>query len=181
MLVSFSVRKSLMRKRESDLKNGISPMWPVAGFSNSFSKSSGGDFGDITPHGSAIEVPEAEAQFVKTEGKKSGLIIYINSDSVAGQDTALGRSLMHQFLHTLTDIAPLPRAIILVNTAVRLAQPGSVALESLSLMHEQKVKILVCEKSIREIEGEKNVAVGEAATMYTILHTLLNAEKIISP
>ncbi len=154
---------------------------PPQSCSPHLSKKGGEDFGTATPHESAIDMPGTEAQFIKTEGKKGGHVVYINSDTVGGQDNAHSCGLMHNFLYALTEIAPQPKAIILVNSAVRLARPGSAALESLSLMHEQGVKILVCERSTREIEEARNIAVGKAVTMHAILDTLLNADKIISP
>lgn len=170
-----------MSENEFERKEGRIDREAPSGCSGAFTESGGVNYGAATSHGSAIEVPDAEIQLVHTRDKKGGFVVYINSDTIGGRDTSHGRSLMLNFLFTLTEIAPLPKSIILVNSAVRLAWPGSAALENLSLMHEQGVQVFVAEKSIQEIEGGGDIAVGKAATMHTILHALLNAEKVVSP
>jgi len=139
-----------------------------------------GDIDTVGSQGQAVPSPDAEMQLVPTPEKNGGYVIYISSGAIGGGDHPHGRSLMHSFLYTLTEIAPQPKAIILVGSAVRLAQPGSAAMESLSLMQEQGVRILVAEKSLMEIEGEVNIAVGKPVTMHAILNALLHAEKVIS-
>lgn len=122
--------------------------------------------------------PEEESTY-QTE-KRSGYVIYLSSDMIGTAGGAHGGGLMSDFLYTLTEIAPPPQAIILVSTAVRLAQSSSPALESLSLMQEQGVQILLADTSLREIGGGNDIAVGKAATLHSILQALLRAEKVIT-
>ena len=137
------------------------------------------DSGHIDTVGS-FPSPDGEMHLVPTPERKSGCVIYITSSAIGDGDHPHGRSLMQSFLYTLTEIAPQPKAIILVGSAVRLAHAGSAAMESLSLMQEQGVQILIAEKSLKEIEGGADIAVGKPATMHAILNALLQAEKVIS-
>ncbi|MCX6340668.1 MAG: hypothetical protein NTX71_12240 [Candidatus Aureabacteria bacterium] len=150
------------------------------GYSPHIPEHGSGDIDTVNSQGQAVPSPDAEMQLVPTPERKSGCVIYINSGAIGGGDHPHARSLMHGFLYTLTEIAPQPKAIILVGSAVRLAQPGSAAMESLSIMQEQGVQILVAEKSLREIEGEAGITVGKPVTMHAILNALLQAEKVIS-
>jgi hypothetical protein len=131
-------------------------------------------------NGQAIPSPAGGTQLAPVPEKKSGCVIYINSSSIGDGNSPEGRSLIQSLLYTLTEIAPQPKAIVLVSSAVRLACAGSATLESLSIMKEQGVEILIAEKSLAEIEGEAKIAVGKPATMHAILNTLLQAEKVIT-
>lgn len=147
-------------------------------YSPHLSGQGGSDSGTVDSSGQAIPSPAGETQLVPTPEKKSGCVIYINIS--ADSDRSRGRSLIQGFLYTLTEIAPQAKTIVLVGSAVRLACAGSAALESLSLMQEQGVEILIAEKSLAEIEGEVGIAVGKPATMHVILNTLLQADKVIT-
>ncbi|MDD5556069.1 MAG: hypothetical protein PHN82_02340 [bacterium] len=136
-----------------------------------------GGIPSAVPSGAAA-VPEARMEGPLPRAPRGGFVVYINSETVGG-DQAGGRDLMRAFLYTLTEVAPQPAAIILVGSAVRLAVPGSAALESLSVMAEQGVSILVAEPSARLLPGP--VAVGKAATMHAVLQALIRAEKVIVP
>jgi hypothetical protein len=138
----------------------------------------GSDSAATVSRGQAIPSPAGETQLAPAPERKSGCVIYINSSAIGNHPQE--RSLIQGFLYTLTEIAPQPKAIALVGSAVRLACAGSAALESLSLMQEQGVEILIAEKSLAEIEGEVKIAVGKPATMHVILNTLLQAEKVIT-
>jgi len=139
---------------------------------------SGGDSNAVDSHGQAIPSPAGEMQLAPVQERKSACVIYINISTDG--DRSKERNLIRGFLYTLTEIAPQPKAIVLVGSAVRLACAGAAALESLSLMQEQGVEILIAEKSLTEIEGEVKIAVGKPATMHVILNTLLQAEKVIT-
>ncbi len=140
----------------------------------------GGRLDTVGSHGQAVPSSDAEMRLVPTAERKSGCVIYISGSAIGDGDHPHGRNLMQSFLYTLTEIAPQPKAIVLVGSAVTLACAGSAAMESLSLMQEQGVQILIAEKSLEEIEGGAEIAVGKAVTMHAILNTLLQAEKVIS-
>jgi hypothetical protein len=138
----------------------------------------GGDSNAVDSRGQAIPSPAGEMQLAPVPERKNGSVIYINISADGNRSQEL--SLIRSFLYTLTEIAPQPKAIVLVGAAVRLACAGSATLESLSLMKEQGVEILIAEKSLAGIEGEVKIAVGKPATMHVILNTLLQAEKVIT-
>ena len=143
-------------------------------------ENSSGDRDAAGSRGEAAPTSTGEMQLASAPEKKSGCVISINGCAIGDGNHPQGRSLIQSFLYTLTEIAPQPKAIVLVGSAVRLACAGSAALESLSLMQEQDVQILIAEKSLEEIGGEVKAAVGNPATMHTILNTLLQAEKVIT-
>jgi len=129
--------------------------------------------------GHGVPAPDAEMEFAAPPERRPGYAVYLSREAIGG-DTAEGRELMRGFLYGLTEIAPPPKTIILVGPAVRLAMPGSAALESLSLMHEEGVGILLAEQSLRTIAGSGGAAVGRAATTHAILQVLLRAEKVLA-
>jgi hypothetical protein len=141
----------------------------------------GNNPGDPLPPDMPGESSQAKLQFAHPQQEQDNYVVYITSNAIGKIEDTHGKNLMGDFLFALTDVAPQPRAIILVHSAIRLALPGSAPLESLSLMHEQGVEIMIAQKSMKEIPGGENVAVGKASTMHAILRVLLHADKIITP
>ena len=140
-----------------------------------------GKCGTVNPDAPGIEEREAPVGVGAPPERDGGYIVYLRSNTLGGGSGAAGKALLMDFLFALTEIAPQPNAIILVGTAAHLALPGSGALESLSLMHEQGVKILVEERSARDAGIEGSIAVGTPATMHAVLCTLINASRIVCP
>src|SRR5690348_14762584 len=71
-----------------------------------------------------------ETQTVKVQGPSAqkNIIILLSSDSIGQGPEELGKQLLVRFLGAITSNRIKPRAIILTNTAARLATEGSEAL-----------------------------------------------------
>ncbi|MCX6357782.1 MAG: hypothetical protein NT045_07930 [Candidatus Aureabacteria bacterium] len=135
-----------------------------------------------TPYGAGegaiMPLPEVEA--TRAPGSRGGCVIYLHSDRVGSDTGGHGGILMRDALYALTETAPQLAAIVLVNSAVRLAQAGSAALECLSLLEGQGVRILLVDSSVREFCGGSGIATGKQVTMHAILQTLAQAEKVVT-
>ena len=169
-----------MAERFTEKPRSPEKLQGALGYPGQGMESSGGGLEILGSDSGASPSSRSEAESTQQMEKRGGYVIYLSSDIIGPAGGAHGGSLMNDFLYTLTEIAPPPQAIILVSSAVRLAQPGSPAIESLSLMQEQGVRILLADTSLREIGGGNDIAVGRAATLHSILQALLRAEKVIT-
>lgn len=160
-----------------DTSDALHELLRALGGAGKMMESGGGNVGFFGSSGMPGPAPQASMDLAPGAARKAGYAIYLSGDAIGASPDTQGRILMQKFLDALTEIAPPPQAIILVGSAARLAQPGSAALESLSLMQEQGVRILIADASASE-RGQ--FAVGESATTHIILMTMLQAEKVIS-
>lgn len=107
-------------------------------------------------------------------------VIGISSDCMGRGDEDLGRALMRSYLHTLTEVEPLPDAIVFFNNGVRLAVEGSPAVDDLQAIVARGVRLLLCGTCLTTFGLKDQVAVGEVSNMYAISETMLQAASVIN-
>jgi selenium metabolism protein YedF len=108
------------------------------------------------------------------------LVLTIPSDIMGRGDEELGHILIRGFLHTLSEVEPLPDTIIFLNSGVKLVAEGSPVVDDLRYLCGRGVEILACGTCLGHYELKDDVAVGEVSNMYTIAETLLGASRTIS-
>ena len=108
------------------------------------------------------------------------LVLTIHSDIMGRGDEELGHILIRGFLHTLSEVEPLPDTIIFLNSGVKLVAEGSPVVDDLRYLRGRGVEILACGTCLGHYELKDDVAVGEVSNMYTIAETLLGASRTIS-
>ncbi len=59
------------------------------------------------------------------------LVVLVAGDTLGRGESELGGILMRSLFHTLGEVSPLPDTVILINSGVKLAVPGSPVLEDL--------------------------------------------------
>ncbi len=94
-------------------------------------------------------------------------------------DDELGGILIRSFLHTLSEVEPLPATMIFINSGVKLTVEGSPVLEDLRLLEEKGIGIVACGTCLGYFELKEQVGVGEISNMYTIAETLLAAGNVV--
>ncbi len=108
------------------------------------------------------------------------ILLLLTSDTIGNDNPSLGKKLMHSFLYSLTEMPPRIHHIILINGAVQLVMKGSKAIESLSVLNDAKVGIIVCEESMHHYGNLSLLEIGRPVSMYTITNMLLTAERVIT-
>ncbi len=122
--------------------------------------------------------PVGKAGVLPTTGP---LVVYVSADRMGRGEDELGGILIRAFLHTLQEVAPLPDAIIFVNTGVRLVVAGSPVQEDLQMLADQGVDVLACGTCLNYLGLTDQVAVGTVSNMYDIAEMLLGAGKVVAP
>ena len=107
------------------------------------------------------------------------LVVLITSNTVGRGSEELGEILMRAFMHTFTEVEPMPQTMIFINSGVKLAIEDSIVLEDLQALVGEGVQILVCGTCLDYFKLKDKVAVGEVSNAYTILETLLQAGKVV--
>ena len=123
-----------------------------------------------------------ETQAVKTEGPIShkNIVVILGAPRLGTGDDELGKNLLHLFLRSIAGSPVLPRALILLNTAVTIAGAESEFLNELSLLEEQGISVLVNSESADKFNLSDSLKAGFLANMDQIVELAFSAWKVIS-
>ena len=126
---------------------------------------------------------KADSMGRKTENLQgvvsSGMVVFIDTDSLGRGSEELGKILMRSFLQTLEQSEVHPQRIILINSGVKLACEGSEVLEDLQEFAARGVEILSCGTCLDYFGIKKKLMVGKVSNMYEIINFLTGAGKLI--
>jgi selenium metabolism protein YedF len=111
---------------------------------------------------------------------KEGSVLLISTDQLGQGSSELGLLLMRNFIYTLTKRDDLPRAIVFMNSGVRLSITGSAVIDELEELASKGVTILVCGTCLDYYELKDEHKAGLVSNMYDIADLLLAAEKVIT-
>jgi selenium metabolism protein YedF len=111
---------------------------------------------------------------------KEGPVLLISTDQLGQGSSELGLLLMRNFIYTLTKRDDLPRAIVFMNSGVRLSIAGSAVIEELEELSSKGVTILVCGTCLDYYELKSEHKAGLVSNMYDIADILLAAEKVVT-
>jgi selenium metabolism protein YedF len=106
-------------------------------------------------------------------------VVFIDSDSLGRGSEELGKVLIRSLFHTLVQSEIPPQKVILMNAGVKLACEGSEVMEDLQGLASHGVEILACGTCLDYFGIKKTLRVGKVSNMYEILHSLLQAGKLI--
>lgn len=102
-------------------------------------------------------------------------IFLIGSDQLGRGSEELGGLLMRNFIYTLTKRDQLPRALIFINSGVRLCVDGSEVLEELKLLESGGVEILACGTCLNYFGLKEKLRAGSVSNMYDLADLLFAA------
>jgi selenium metabolism protein YedF len=91
--------------------------------------------------------------------------VFIVTDKIGRDNDELGAVLMKNFLYSLARNEERPKAVMLMNAAVRLACNGSSSVDDLTLLAENGVAVKACGTCLDFLGLKDELAVGEVGTM----------------
>lgn len=107
-------------------------------------------------------------------------VFFIGKDHVGEGSEELGRSLMDMALYTLSQQEdPLPAAIVFMNGGVKIPCSEGQAVDSLRVLQQRGVRVLVCGTCLNYYELKDSLCTGVVSNMYEIL-TCLQSGTVIS-
>lgn len=111
---------------------------------------------------------------------KQRIALMISSELFGQGDRALGEVLMKSFFHALTESDDLPQVIYFVNSAVNLTCQGSAILDKIAILQEKGVLIYSCGTCLDFYQLKDQLAIGEVTNMFSIMESMLQADKTIT-
>ena len=108
---------------------------------------------------------------------KKDLVIMFTKDTLGQGSDELGKVLMKGYIYTVTESNPYPKAMLFMNSAVKLTTEGSEVIEYLRELEKQGVEILSCGTCLDYFKIKDQLIVGGVSNMYSIvdmLHTTKN-------
>lgn len=127
---------------------------------------------------SAME--ELQPLAVSGPSQVKNLVLVFTADSIGRGNELLGKKLMLHLLQAVINGTSKPKAIILLNSAVRMASGKNDTIGKLTVLEEQGSKIMVCISSAETYEIADNINVGFVASMEEICESMMGALKVIT-
>lgn len=127
-----------------------------------------------------VSLQEIDAITCPTTSEVGGSPVLLCATEFLGVgDDTLGAILMKGFLSTLSAWKPLPKAILFLNSGVRLCLQDSGALETLKELERLGVALLICGTCVDFYHVREQIAVGTITNMQRISESLSTAQKIV--
>lgn len=111
---------------------------------------------------------------------KNDIVIVIVSDKLGSGDDELGEVLMKSYTYALTEISPLPKTIIFLNSGVKLTTEGSPVLDNINKLSKAGVEIISCGTCLDFYGLKEKLKVGIVGNMYSIIEKMHEGGKVIN-
>ncbi|MFZ5353930.1 MAG: sulfurtransferase-like selenium metabolism protein YedF [Bacillota bacterium] len=108
------------------------------------------------------------------------IVIVVTADKLGRGEDALGTVLMKSYTYALTEVLPLPKTVIFINSGVRLTCEGSDALTNIHKLQELGVEIISCGTCLDFYNIKDMLRTGVIGNMYTIAEKMNTAAKVIN-
>jgi len=132
----------------------------------------------ITIYRSGLE--DKDITFVSVnEENKNGKVYVFGTDILGSGSEKLGRMLLKGFIYTLSETKPYPKAMIFLNSGVKLTTKGSDSIEDLIVLEGAGTKIVSCGTCLDFFEIKRNIAVGQVSNMYDIVEIITNSDSTV--
>lgn len=99
----------------------------------------------------------------------------------AKRDYDFSSNLLNLFLQTLLQSGHEPRAILMVNSGVKLMDPEGPYIKVLNELKEKGIEVLACGLCLDYYDLKGKVAVEQVTNMFAICEYLFSADRVISP
>jgi selenium metabolism protein YedF len=130
-------------------------------------------------NGPPEESPDKPPEVPDAPGGK-GPVVLISSDSMGRGSEELGRILIKGFIYSLTQLNPLPEAVLFVNGGARLTTEGANTVPDLKTLEEKGTGIYTCGTCANYYKLTESLAVGSIVDMLNIVNRLAKASGVIT-
>lgn len=125
---------------------------------------------------------EEADQIAPVPGVKSpAYVVVVSSDRMGEGDPQLGAILMKGFLNALNEQPVLPTHLVFYNAGAKLATKDSGVFNSLQVLEESGVEILVCGTCADFYGIKEQLGVGRISNMFTITETMARTGHVVRP
>lgn len=107
-------------------------------------------------------------------------VIVITSDKLGAGEEELGKLLMKTYTYTLNETKPYPKAVIFMNSGVKLVVEGAETLENIQKLQNKGIEIISCGTCLDFYNVKDKLKAGIVGNMYTIVEYMHTASKVIN-
>ena len=136
------------------------------------------------PHQAFKEPPETpdtvDVPNTAAGGVKKGPVVLVTADSMGRGAEDLGKLLIKGFIFSLTQLSPLPEAVIFLNGGAHLSTEGANTVPDLKALEEKGTNIYTCGTCANYYKLTEHLAVGSIVDMMKITNTLAKASGVIT-
>lgn len=126
-----------------------------------------------------VKIKKAEvAQKLNIE--EDSIVIVITSDKLGQGEEELGKVLIKSYTYALTETTPLPKAVLFLNSGVKLTSEGSEVLDNIRKLESSGVEIISCGTCLDFYHLKDKLQVGIVGNMYAIIEKMNSVGKIIN-
>ncbi len=108
------------------------------------------------------------------------MVIVIGKDCMGQGSEQLGQVLIKGYFYTLTETKPYPKAILFLNSGVKLTTEGSEVIDHIRKLESEGVEVLSCGTCLDYFKLKDKLIVGGVTNMYTIVEKMNDAKNTIS-
>ena len=116
----------------------------------------------------------------KSDEIEDSIVIVITSDKLGQGAEELGKVLMKSYTYALTETTPLPKAVMFLNSGVKLTSEGSEVLENIKKLENSGVEIISCGTCLDYYKLKEKLQAGIVGNMYSIIEKMNSAGKVIN-
>jgi len=116
----------------------------------------------------------------KMKENTSNIVYLITAEQLGISQEGPGKNLMNNYLHALSQQRSVPKAIMLINTGVRLAVKESEAFEDLKAISDRGCDILSCGMCLNYYGLTESLGVGRISNMQEITGISASAVQTIT-
>jgi selenium metabolism protein YedF len=115
---------------------------------------------------------------LETEEEENIFSILVTSDKLGIGDEKLGDILMQEYFEALNEYDELPKAILFLNSGVKLFS-DDCTLEQLRMLYKKGVEILINDSSLEYYKLKESIDFGEIVNIYDMIVTMKKVKKLI--
>lgn len=110
----------------------------------------------------------------------ANLVILVGKDTLGDGERELGETLIKSYFYALSESEPYPKAILFVNSGVKLTTLNSQVIEHLKKLSDYGTEILSCGLCLDYYQIKDFLQVGGVTNMYNIIELMNEANNTIT-
>ena len=158
-------------------KENVSRMAQTQGYPVNVKNNDNGSFevSILKEHGTAEPAPAAKSAAADTGGE----VVYLFDADFIGTNRDLGKVLVNGFLNAALSLENKKASVILISNGVKLAAKKSYALDVLTRISDEGIRILVCGTCLDFFKIRNKLQVGTVSNALEIMECMTGAAKVI--
>lgn len=111
----------------------------------------------------------------------TGTVVLLSKDTLGSGDEEFSKTLLNIFLQTTLESGLRPRAILMLNSGVRMMAPGAATLKVLNDFKAAGCEVLACGLCVEYYKLKDAIPKEQVTNMFAICEYLFAADRIVQP